>query len=110
MLFSMASMIKAELTRLQEQGFDWRARLLRKTIYEVEPDLRPVPDGLSKRYIEIASSLNKRASRRAIAEVGKTGSGLLEMLEMAVQEEVATAILREHQLHDVIFSDTAAAG
>lgn len=98
MLDELLSSATAEMERLDQTAPTWRAGLLRKAIYDVEPEQRPVPDGLSRAYIELATDLGEAdRAQHAKARALET-SALLVWLEGLVQAEVARAVGHEYDL------------
>ena len=82
------------LARLDDAGSNWRSRFLAKKIYRVDESLRPVPDGLSYAYLELADTLND----------GGLGSGNLtyedQIMLAAIDPVGAAEALMQRELGD----------
>ncbi|MFD0937168.1 hypothetical protein [Methylobacterium trifolii] len=99
MLTTLTGCIRAEFERLGDVGGPpWQSFFLRKSVYEAAPENRPVPDGLSRRYIETATGMNEAENARRAVERAREASGLLVSLELLLQAETARALLNEHDL------------
>lgn len=107
MIDELVSAALADMASLDEVAPDWRTELLRKALYEVAPDQRPVPDGLSRAYLVLAAEEGAADRAAGAAARARRTSALLTWIEGLVQAEIARAVVLEHDLLRQAVSDEA---
>ncbi len=92
-----ANRVALELVRLDSEPSDWRDEVLVKRIYHVDDRRRPVPDGLSLAYLELADALNDQENAYD-ARMSDLDFGLVPVAEALIQRQVGEAVRLEHRL------------
>ncbi len=95
-LIRIARDLRRHLRKLDQRAARWRDALLIKRVYEVDEECRPVPDGLSLRYLVLATDMRHRAEKRS--EPRADNDSLVELGERLIQDEIARAQQLERQL------------
>lgn len=90
------------LVQHDDARLDWRSRLLAKKIYRVDNEYRPVPDGLSYAYLELAHKLNDGGTINGTLtfddRIMLADTNPVDAAEALMQRELGTAVKLQARL------------